>query len=496
MNFYYDIVELKNMVKRLAQRINVLLTNPLGLSETTGLPTLPPANNYQKVKIDLATGMLYYFDSDTSTWGVATPSGDTHMANTDLVFTGSRTYDGANSTITYNDVSSLDFNTIGAAGVQLTNDTNGLDYSALEIASGRVDLVTSAFGSTVSHLNLSGTEVVIGNAGGAYFLGDGFLTIPPTLDNAQDQIIAIDESTGRLYRRTVASIGGGADTNFAANDLTLTANRTHTGSNLRSLTIQNLTALTLNTGISNQEILLDNTGNGIRLLSDSSISHSVDLGGGVTGSIGVTGGQASFTVDAGAQNNGILLYPGLLGVQLRDSEGYYNFDATGGSLLPSLDDVGEPFEGLSDKMLTVDANGRILRKPLAGADTNFGNTDITFTGDRTHDVDGYNLEISNAANLNIFPSNNFDLKINTGGADVAQLAGNTAGYVYISSSDGAGALSSVSADYTLGVSLYNAAGIYSITGLPTYADDTAAGAGGLATGRIYKTSAGVMMVKL
>lgn len=39
-------------------------------------------------------------------------------------------------------------------------------------------------------------------------------------------------------------------------------------------------------------------------------------------------------------------------------------------------------------------------------------------------------------------------------------------------------------------------GNYSIENLPTFADDTAAGVGGLLAGRLYKTSAGVVMVKL
>lgn len=35
-----------------------------------------------------------------------------------------------------------------------------------------------------------------------------------------------------------------------------------------------------------------------------------------------------------------------------------------------------------------------------------------------------------------------------------------------------------------------------LTGLPTFADDTAAGSGGLAAGQFYKTASGQVMVKL
>jgi hypothetical protein len=36
----------------------------------------------------------------------------------------------------------------------------------------------------------------------------------------------------------------------------------------------------------------------------------------------------------------------------------------------------------------------------------------------------------------------------------------------------------------------------SLTSLPTYADDAAAGSGGLVAGQFYKTAAGAVMVKL
>ena len=38
--------------------------------------------------------------------------------------------------------------------------------------------------------------------------------------------------------------------------------------------------------------------------------------------------------------------------------------------------------------------------------------------------------------------------------------------------------------------------VQTITGLPTYADDTAAGTGGLTEGQLYKTATGQLMVKL
>lgn len=536
---------------RLTDRISVALNNPTGLATTIGPPVLPPTNNYQKVKIDLATGIIYYYDSDSSTWEVA--SGDTHMGNTNLTFTGNRTYDVDNRVITYNDADSIIINTVGAAGSSI-NLTNGGDYSAVDIDLKRVDITgSSGSGTASSFVYVTDAALYLGNSVGAYYLGDGaFVPTPTASDVTPDYLVGIDSTTGRLYRHskqvsdtaygagwdgvttiapsknavydkiqtlvsdTVYGAGWNGDTttapsknavydkieslaggsNFATTDLTLTGNRTHTGSNLRSLTIQNLTALTLNTGIGNQEILLDNVGGGVRVISDSIISQNVDLGGGVTGSISVTGGQFSATVDAGVDDSSITMLPGLLGIMLRDTQGNYSFDGTAGSLLPLLDDIGEPSEGVSTNMLTLDGNGRIFRKPLPGADTNLGNTDITFVGDRIHNADGYNFKIENIVNLDLFETNNFDIKVSTAGVDVAQITGNTAGYAYMGANDGGGNISTVTVDYTGGVTLYNSNGLYSITGLPTYADDTAAGVGGLIAGRLYKTSTGVLMVKL
>lgn len=177
------------------------------LPTTNGIPTEAPTNG-QTVKIDLSTGIIYYYDSDTSTWEVA--SGDTHMGNTNLVFTGPRTYDGAGADVIYNDLSSLDVNTTGAGGVQLVNEDSGTgEGSFADVSNGRAEIgASSSYGSSVGSLAVTQTETVWGHANSAYYLGDGFITLPPTLDDAQDQVIAIDESTGRLYRRTVASIGG------------------------------------------------------------------------------------------------------------------------------------------------------------------------------------------------------------------------------------------------------------------------------------------------
>lgn len=189
------------MISRLLERINIALTNPPGIATTTGAPILPPTNNWQKVKIDLSTGILYYFDSDSSTWEVA--SGDTHMGNTDLTFTGSRVYDVDNHGITYNDVDNLTINTVGAAGASI-NLANGGTYAAVDLDLGRVDLTgNSGGGADYSTVNVTDAALILGNSAGVYYLGDGGFTPTPTAsDVTPDYLVGIDSTTGRLYRHS------------------------------------------------------------------------------------------------------------------------------------------------------------------------------------------------------------------------------------------------------------------------------------------------------
>jgi hypothetical protein len=162
----------------------------------TSPPVTAPTGDDPVIVMDTTTGILYYWNGVS--WNVA--SGDTHMGNTDLVFTGPRTYSG-NGYIYYNDVDHMRINTIGAATSHFRNDI-GATSAAITYGNARVDIDVNDNGD-VSNIYIAGNSIFIGNAYGVYYLGDGFFTLPPTLDDVTpDYDISIDSTTGRLYRTT------------------------------------------------------------------------------------------------------------------------------------------------------------------------------------------------------------------------------------------------------------------------------------------------------
>lgn len=195
---YYDFKDLEKIVKRLCSKIKCLEANDEFGITTLSPPIDAPGTGDPLVLINLTTGVIYFWDGDS--WEVA--SGDTHMGNTDLVFTGSRTYTG-NGNIVYNGVSYWNLNTIGASGIKLLNDNGAGDSSVVEITPSRLDINTYAGGSVVGTFILGPLGSVWGDASGMYYLGDGFFTLPPTLsDVTPDSGLAMNSADGRIYRTT------------------------------------------------------------------------------------------------------------------------------------------------------------------------------------------------------------------------------------------------------------------------------------------------------
>lgn len=479
---YFEFQNLKKLVKQLLRSVSYLSENDEFGITTLSPPVLAPTGCDPSVLVNLTTQEIWGWDGDS--WEVIGSTGGGFFFSS--VASAETTQNANSNNFSLEGVNHLNIDALTAL-------IQGTNYLQLQSSSGgNVILLDDDTGIRIQ----SEADVRLASATSQFnFLTTAGALSLPTQDNAVLSVLGVNTTTGRVYTRTVASLGG-ADTNFAANNLTFTGNRTHTGSNTYGVTIGNMVDINLNTGASNQSITLDNTGNGIQLVSDSTVNSYVDVGGGVTGGLAVSGGVISIYADAGVEANGINMIPGILGLQFRDSQGYYNFDATGGSLLPSLDDVGEPFEGASVRMLTVDADGRILRKALPIASDNIATADLTFSsGDRSHDLNTNSLQFTNGNTFKVNTSSNIEAKVIGGGGETAEFNAGI-GYSYINGIDGA-EVASVLADATGGgITLTSTSGIYSIAGLPTYADDTAAGAGGLAAGRIYKTSTGVMMVKL
>lgn len=206
-----------SQIQHLLQQINCNLTDsdapPVGFTE--GAPVDPPEAGDPSVLIDLSTGVIYYFDSDSLTWEVA--AGDTHMGNTDLTFTGNRTYDVSGNEVIYNDAGHFEINAADPQGIEL-NNLVGTNSASVFVLDGRVDInATSSSGTDYSSVNVDDASVGMSNSAGAYYLGDGFFALTPTLDDVTaDFGIGISSLTGRLYRTTKPTIPTVSDTVYGA----------------------------------------------------------------------------------------------------------------------------------------------------------------------------------------------------------------------------------------------------------------------------------------
>lgn len=108
----------------------------------------------------------------------------------------------------------------------------------------------------------------------------------------------------------------------------------------------------------------------------------------------------------------------------------------------------------------------------------------TITGIKTHSV-------GIVANGGITAGSSGNIAINTNKFTVAASSGNTV----VAGTLGVTGASTLGAATISGVASLSNASI-TIASLPEYADDTAAGVGGLTAGRLYRTAAGAVMVKL
>jgi len=112
---------------------------------------------------------------------------------------------------------------------------------------------------------------------------------------------------------------------------------------------------------------------------------------------------------------------------------------------------------------------------LNSSTENFANTDLTLTGTRIHDLDGNILGLTDG-------NTTFQNNAGTSGY-VLSVVGQDDTALYIDQQNGS----------QLALDIFN--GLIRIS-LPTYADDTAAGVGGLTIGMIYQTATGELRIKL
>ena len=196
-------------------------------------------------------------------------------------------------------------------------------------------------------------------------------------------------------------------------------------------------------------------------------------------------------------------------------------------------------DGTANQVLQTDGAGQLSWASLGGgggADTNFSTTDLTFTADRTHNLDGFGIDIQNgnfgiiasSAFLNAvipggFPyygpyhSNGTALAVNGvrdstifgGGIEatgaVTDFATSAESFYRLKSdgvqigrieSGGVGAAEIILDDDGMDLNLGTIGKHLNMQNLSTYPDDAAADAGGLVPGDVYKTATGELRIKL
>jgi len=144
----------------------------------------------------------------------------------------------------------------------------------------------------------------------------------------------------------------------------------------------------------------------------------------------------------------------------------------------------------TDTGLTYTRNGTSIIPAGSGAE-NFANADLTLTGLRMHDLDGNAIIIAD----NPSASTTEYFTIGGGVAEIGYGASGSSNNIQIDSTSVYTYIGGVikiivsSSDIQLD-------DLVLMTALPTYADDAAAGAGGLAQHGVYKTATGELRIKL
>lgn len=129
----------------------------------------------------------------------------------------------------------------------------------------------------------------------------------------------------------------------------------------------------------------------------------------------------------------------------------------------------------TDTGIVYTRNGATIEFAGTGSD-NFANTDLTVTGTRAHDLNGNTVGF--LAGNTIFQNNVGEL------GTVVSIIGEEDTILEITQNNGS----------KLAIDVIS--GLVRIQSLPVYANDAAAGVGGLTSGYVYKTATGEVRIKL
>jgi hypothetical protein len=178
------------------------------LPTTNGIPTIPPTNG-QTVKIDLSTGIIYYYDSDTSTWE-PTPTGGGGGFFTSSVNApaGAVIQDGNSGNYTIDNLDQLNVN--AGVGGQIILTTEGISGdSSVGAVDGNAYLAYEGSGNRATVIATEDYVLLLSTNGNLHLSDGGTLYSNPPSDDTLDSIVVLDPSDGKVYLRDAATIGGG-----------------------------------------------------------------------------------------------------------------------------------------------------------------------------------------------------------------------------------------------------------------------------------------------
>jgi len=266
-----------------------------------------------------------------------------------------------------------------------------------EISLHPIDFVATSVGSTPvtsdGPLSPKSNENTI-NSPGVNIIGTGnFIGT-----NVQSSLLIGNNSTIESGLENVILIG---------DNVTATESNTLGVTNINTTTINNVPATSLTTGLPGV-LSIDNTTGGndivvsvgdkitspttkpLNLYSDNKIINTVDD---VVGTITDT-----LSIDPQGLGNGT----GIL------SQNTTTLEVSAVTVTPTLITIDSPNiniptlpVGTPINNVGIDAGGNLVVGTGSGTDTNFANTDLTFTADRFHDADGFQLNIENTPHFHI-----------------------------------------------------------------------------------------------
>lgn len=308
----------------------------------TGLYTIDPSPPQDDtvtklVGLDAVTGQVFWRD-------VATIGTDTNFVNTDLTATTNRSHNFAN-----NDLSIINIGTYTLGGdIFILGSGSGTTISSSgPISSSTIGLNDNTVASGKDVVLQASSAIVQDSAGSTYYYGPKDGTNIPTTDNGLTNLLVLDSVDGRIYKRTVASLGIGSDTNLT------NASNTNPSTGVGRVHDMDTGALTF-------------TGVGKMTISANDFDFDA---------------TTNFVLDAVED---VLLTAGDE-LKLDSDQQYYLVTA------PTTDNAQTFF-------LTRDGGtGRLYLRTFASlglTDTSFFNADWTQTADRNHNQDGYDTNIT------------------------------------------------------------------------------------------------------